>query len=134
MLDVALHSHEGLIHLKDVAERQEISKKYLEQLVARLEAEGLLRTVRGASGGVALTRSPSQITILEILHSLEGSLLPVECVDKPELCPRHVNCTARDLWTELGDVIEGFLGSVSLEDLCERQRKKDAPAALTYSI
>ena len=134
MLDVALHTDEGLVHLKDVAERQEISKKYLEHLVARLEADGLLRTVRGAGGGVTLAKPPSEVTILGILSALEGSLAPVECVDRPEVCPRSANCGARDLWAELGGVITGFLGSVTLQDLCERQREKDRPAALTYYI
>lgn len=134
MLDVALHTDEGLIHLKDVAERQEVSKKYLEHLVARLEADGLLRAVRGAGGGVALARPPFEITVLDILYTLEGSLAPVECVDRPELCARSVNCSARDLWAELGAVMTGFLGSVTLDDLCERQRQKDGPAALSYHI
>ncbi len=134
MLDVALHADAGLVHLKDVAARQEVSKKYLDNLVARLEADGLLRTVRGAGGGVALTRPPSEITVLEILYALEGSLAPVECVDRPEVCTRSVNCGARNLWAELGGVMTGFLGSVTLEDLCERQRAKDRPAALSYSI
>ena len=134
MLDVALHTDEGLVHLRDVAERQEVSKKYLEHLVARLEADGLLRTVRGAGGGVALTKPPSEVTILDILHTLEGSLEPVECVDRPEVCSRSVNCGARDLWAELGEVMTGFLGSVTLEDLCERQKEREEPAALTYHI
>jgi Rrf2 family protein len=134
MMDVALHSGEGLCHLKDIARRQEVSKKYLEHLVARLETDGLLRTVRGAGGGVALARPPSQITLLDILQTLEGSLVPVECIAHPELCPRAANCGTRDLWAELGEAVSGFLGSVTLEDLCERQRRKDAPAALTYSI
>jgi Rrf2 family protein len=134
MLDVALHTDEGLVHLKDVAERQEISKKYLEHLVARLEADGLLRTVRGAGGGVALVRPPSEVTILDILCTLEGPLTPVECVDRPEVCSRSVNCSARDLWIELGEAMTGLLGSVTLEQLCERQRQKDMPAALSYAI
>ncbi len=134
MLDIALHREEGLAHLKDIAEHQDVSKKYLEQLVARLEAEGLVRTIRGTGGGVALTASPSKITILDILSTLEGPLAPVECVDRPEVCPRSANCGARDLWTELGAVISEFLGSVTLEDLCERQRVRDRPAALTYEI
>lgn len=134
MLDIALHTDEGLVHLKDVAERQEVSKKYLEHIVARLEAEGLLRTLRGAGGGLALTRPPSQITILDILFALEGSLAPVECVDRPEVCSRSLSCSACDLWTELGGVVNGFLGSVTLEDLCARQRVKDRPTTLTYAI
>ena len=134
MLDVALHADEGLVHLKDVAERQEVSKKYLEHLVARLEADGLLRTVRGAGGGVALVRPPSEVTLLDILQTLEGPLEPVECVDRPEVCSRAGNCGARDLWAELGSVTTEFLRSVTLEDLCERQKGREQPAALTYHI
>ena len=134
MLDVALNADDGLVHLKDVAERQEVSKKYLEHLVARLEADGLLRTVRGAGSGVALGRPASEVTILDILRTLEGSLAPVECVDRPEMCSRSDNCGARDLWAELDGVMTGLLGSVTLEDLRERQRAKDRPAALTYQI
>lgn len=134
MMDIALHANEGLVHLKDIAERQEVSKKYLEHLVARLEADGLLRTVRGTGGGVALTRPPSEITVLDILCTLEGSLAPVECVDRPEVCPRSINCGARDLWAELGGTVTEFLGSVTLEDLKERQKGRDEPAALAYHI
>ena len=134
MLDVALHADEGLVHLKDVAERQEVSKKYLEHLVARLEADGLLRTVRGAGGGVALARPASEVTVLDILRTLEGSLAPVECVDRPEVCSRSGDCGARDLWAELGAVVTGFLGSVTLEDLRKRQETRAESAALTYCI
>ena len=133
-MDIALHANEGLVHLKDIAERQEVSKKYLEHLVARLEADGLLRTVRGTGGGVALTRPPSEITVLDILCTLEGSLAPVECVDRPEVCPRSINCGARDLWAELGGTVTEFLGSVTLEDLKECQKGRDEPAALAYHI
>jgi len=134
MLDVALHADEGLVHLKAIAERQEVSKKYLENLVARLEADGLLRTVRGAGGGVALARPPSEVTVLDILSTLEGSMAPLECVDRPEVCSRSANCAARDLWAKLGGIMTEFLGSVTLEDLRERQKGMDEPAALTYHI
>ncbi|MDI6857476.1 MAG: Rrf2 family transcriptional regulator [Dehalococcoidia bacterium] len=133
MLDVATHSDEGFCHLKDIARRQEVSKKYLEHLVTRLEASGLLRTARGAGGGVALAKAPSEITLLDILHALEGSLAVAECVDRPEICSRSPNCATRDVWIELGGMVSEFLKSISLEELRERQRQKEAPA-LTYSI
>lgn len=133
MLDVAMRGDGALCHLKDIARRQEVSKKYLEHLVTRLEASGLLRTARGAGGGVALAKAPSQITLLDILHALEGSLAVVECVDRPEVCSRAANCATRDVWIELGEIVSKFLRSVTLEELCERQRRKEAPA-LTYSI
>jgi Rrf2 family protein len=133
MLDVALHG-DGLVRLKDIAERQEISKKYLEQLVARLEAGGLMRTARGAGGGVSLSRAPSEIAVLDILTALEGSLAPVECVAHPETCPRSPACGVRDLWGEMDELMTGFLGSLTLDELCDRQRKKDESVAITYEI
>jgi Rrf2 family cysteine metabolism transcriptional repressor len=125
MLDVALHADEGLVHLTDIAERQEISKKYLEHLTARLETLGLLRAVRGTGGGVGLAKPACEITIFDILNALEGSLTPVECIERPEVCPRCVSCGARRLWAELAEITTGFLASVSLEELCERQRRID---------
>jgi Rrf2 family protein len=133
MLDIALHGN-GLVRLKDIAERQGVSKKYLEQLVARLEADGLVRTARGAGGGVSLSRAPSEITVLDILTALEGSLAPVECVDHPETCPRSPACGARDLWLEMDELMTGFLRSLTLDQLCDRQRKKDGSVAATYDI
>lgn len=134
MLDVALQGNRRLAHLKDIAERQQISRKYLDHIVDRLEASGLLRTVRGAGGGVALAKPPSEITLLDILRALEGPLSFVECVEHPQICSRSGHCATRDFWQELGELVTGFLASVTLEDVCNRQRQKDGPAAPTYSI
>ena len=86
MLDIALHSHGAAVPLRDVAQRQEISDKYLEQIVTQLSRAGLVRSVRGAGGGYLLTREPEGYTVGEILRVLEGNLAPVSCVDQDDTC------------------------------------------------
>jgi Rrf2 family protein len=125
MLDVALQGWEGPVHLRDIARRQEISKKYLEHLVSRLEVAGLLRSIRGAGGGISLTRPPSEIKLSQIFQTLEGPIALVECVDNPRWCPRSSRCATRDIWMEMGQLLSDFLASQTLEDLCRQQREKE---------
>jgi Rrf2 family protein len=134
MLDVALHCQEGPVHLKDIARRQEVSKKYLEHLTSRLEAAGLLRSIRGAGGGVSLARPPSEITLSDIWQTLEGPIALVECVDNPERCPRSSGCATRDIWMQMGELLSAFLETTTLEDLCRQQRRKEQGAATMYHI
>jgi len=134
MLDVALHCSEGPVHLTDIARRQQVSKKYLEHLISRLEAAGLLRSTRGAGGGISLARLPSEIKLTEILQTLEGPIALVECVDNPERCPRSSSCAARDIWMQMGQLLGAFLESKTLEDLCRQQREKEQVAPATYYI
>ena len=134
MLDVALHGAEGPVHLKDIACRQQVSKKYLEHLISRLEAAGLLRSVRGAGGGVSLTRPPSEIKLSEIFQTLEGPTALVECVDNPDWCPRSGSCATREIWVQMGQLMSDFLGSETLEDLCRQQREKEQTAPGMYHI
>ena len=134
MLDVALHGAEGPVHLKDIARRQQVSKKYLEQLTSRLEAAGLLRSVRGAGGGISLARPASEIKLSEILQALEGLIALVECVDNAEWCSRSASCATRDIWTEMEQLLKDFLESKTLEDLCRQQREKEQTAPGMYHI
>ena len=134
MLDVALHCAEGPVHLKDIARRQELSKKYLEHLTSRLEAAGLLRSIRGAGGGMTLARPPSEIKLSEIFQTLEGPIALVECVDNPEWCPRSSSCAPRDIWMQMGQLLSALLESKTLEDLCRQQREKEQPASAMYHI
>ena len=134
MLDVALHGAEGPVHLKDIACRQQVSKKYLEHLISRLEAAGLLRSVRGAGGGVSLTRPPFEIRLSEILLTLEGPTALVECVDNPDWCPRSGSCATREIWAQMGQLMSDFLGSKTLEDLCHLQREKEQATPGAYHI
>lgn len=125
LLDLSFHHGEGLTPLKDIARRQEISLSYLERLTAPLIAAGLVRSTRGARGGVMLARPPSQIKISEVIRALEGSIAPVECVSNPAQCQRSALCASRDVWSELMEAIVQVLDSTTLQDLVDRQRQKD---------
>ena len=124
LLDLAVHEGEGLVLLKDVARRQEVSLPYLEHLITPLVAAGLVKSTRGARGGVLLLRSPSEINLGEIIQLLEGSIAPVDCVNDPKLCHRSGSCVTRDIWIEMKIAMSQVLDSTTLQDLVERQRQK----------
>ena len=126
MLDVALNSNGSAVPLRDVAQRQEISDKYLEQIVTQLSRAGLVRSVRGAGGGYLLTRDPAEYTVGEILRTLEGNLAPVSCVDQDDVCRcgRTEQCVAVDVWREIQAAVSNVVDNITLADLVERQRKK----------
>jgi len=134
MLDVALHYTEGRVHLKDIARRQQVSKKYLEHLISRLQTAGLLRSTRGTRAEISLARPPSEIRLSEIFQTLEGPIALLDCVDNPERCPRSSTCATRDIWMQMGQLLSAFLESKTLEDLCRQQREKERPASATYHI
>ena len=124
LLDVALHQGESPVQLKDIAERQQISLSYLEHLVAPLVAVGILRSVRGARGGVSLARPTEDIPLIDVVRALEGSMAPVECVDDPVKCSRAGSCVTRDLWVETKRAMESVLASTTLADLVRRHHEK----------
>ncbi|MDP2918801.1 MAG: Rrf2 family transcriptional regulator [Dehalococcoidia bacterium] len=134
MLDLAIHYGEGLVLLKNVARREEISERYLEHLLLNLKAAGLVNSVRGAKGGFSLARPPSEIKLGDIVRVCEGQLSVVECVTDPEACARSPRCATRDLWAELKYAIDGVLESLTLQDLVERQRKKEQVSTAMYNI
>ncbi len=134
LLDLALHRDEEPTLLKDIARRQEISLSYLEHLITPLIAGGIVRSTRGARGGVSLARSPEEIRLSEVIQLLEGSVAPVECVNNPEICSRSALCVTRDIWGELKKAIDGVLESTTLQDLVERQKGKEQPEAVIYNI
>ncbi len=124
MLDLALHQGAGLVRLKDIAGRQDISLHYLERLIAPLIAAGLVKSTRGARGGVLLIKAPSQVKLSEVIQALEGSIAPVGCVNNPALCQRSALCVTRDVWSELMEAMVQVLDATTLQDLVERQRTK----------
>lgn len=134
MLDLAQHYGEGLILLKDVARRQEVSERYLEHLFLALKAAGLVKSVRGARGGFMLARPPAETKLVDIVNVCEGQLCVVECVIEPDLCTRSPRCAARDLWMELKMAMEGVLSSLTLQDLVERQHRKEQVTTAMYNI
>ncbi len=121
MVDMAQHSGDGLVTLKDVAARQDLSQKYLEQIVTQLSKAGLVKGVRGPQGGYRLAREPKDYNIAEILALVEGSLAPVECLESDvNACERCGSCATLDMWTGLYKVITDYLGNISLQDVVDR--------------
>ena len=120
MLDIAEHQSDGFVALKDVARRQGISKKYLEQIALQLSQAGILHAVRGHQGGYRLTREPAGYSALDVLRIAEGSLAPVTCLtENPNSCERSSYCRTLPLWRGLERVVEDYLGGVSLQDLLD---------------
>jgi len=120
LLDLAEHKNEGFISLKDISERQNISKKYLEQLVTLLSRPEILRTNRGNKGGYMLAKEPSHYTVGQILKITEGGLTPVSCMeDEPNQCERRGYCKTLPIWQGLEEVINNYLDSITLEDVLE---------------
>ena len=126
MLDLALHYGEGFILVKDIARRQQISEGYLEHLLILLKVAGMVGSARGCRGGYTLARPPSRIRLSEIIQAAEGSIAPVACVDDPRLCRQSDVCMIRDVWVEMKRACDNVLGSLTLQDLVERQRGKNA--------
>ena len=124
MLDLALHFGEGPVLVKDISERQRISRGYLEQLFIPLRSAGLVKSTRGASGGFTLARPSSEIWLTEIMQVTEGSTAPVPCVDEPGLCTQSNECTTREVWVEMKRACDSLLGSITLQDLVDRHRKR----------
>lgn len=122
MLDIAQQPGDMYISLKEIAERQEISMKYLEMIVGMLNRAQLLESRRGKEGGYRLTKKPQAYTIEEILELTEGSIAPVACMDcGAPVCERAEDCLTLPLWKKLDGVIRSYLQSVTLEDLLKRR-------------
>lgn len=125
MLDLATNSTGEPIRLKDVARRQEISEKYLEQIISVLNKAGYVRSIRGPQGGYMLSRRPEEYTVGMVLRLTEGSLTPVECVGNSNLpCDRVDSCATRMLWRKLDDAINSVVDHVTLEDMLEWQAQQ----------
>lgn len=118
MIDLAEHQAERYVPLKEVAARQDISEKYLENILKVLVQNGFLEGLRGKGGGYRLTRSPDQYTVAEILLLTEGSLAPVSCLTPgAPTCERMANCRTYTMWKGLNDLIADYFGKITLADL-----------------
>ena len=125
LLDLAEHKNDGFIALKDIAERQEISKKYLEQIVPLLNKSDILLSNRGFQGGYMLSQSPDKYTVGYILRITEGSLSPVACLDhNPNQCERCNDCLTVNVWKGLDKVITEYLDGITLQDILDRQTER----------
>lgn len=120
MLDIAQNAADKPVSVKEIAARQEISDKYLEQIIALLNGAGFVRSVRGPQGGYLLRKKPEEYTVGMILRLTEGTLSPVSCVEKDALpCEREGDCATIKLWRQLNDAISSVVDHVTLADLLE---------------
>ena len=123
MIDLATNDDGNPIRIKDVAERQNISDKYLEQIISVLNKAGFVRSVRGPQGGYSLKKKPEDYTVGMILRLTEGSLVPVACVEEDETdCERQGSCVTYLLWRKISDAINGVVDTITLKDLVDWQK------------
>ena len=126
MLDLAMNDTGAPISLKDVAKRQDISDKYLEQIISVLNRAGFVKSVRGAQGGYLLKKEPQEYTVGMILRLTEGSLAPVACLDGDENdCERQESCVTLILWKKICDAVSGVVDHTTLQDLVDWQLEKN---------
>jgi len=122
MLQLARNYDHGPMLLKEIAQKEEISEGYLQHIVDALKSAGLIRSNRVGHGGYTLARPPGEITLKDILSSLEGSISLVECIDTPTVCNRSPDCLIRDVWSELSNNLTHSLQSVTLEDVLNKKK------------
>ena len=121
MIDLAQNQGDGYVSLKDIANRQEISKKYLEQIVAILNKPDILRTNRGYQGGYRLAKNANEYTVGDILRLTEGGIAPVSCLEKsPIMCDRAEDCVTLPVWKGLYKVISEYVDSITLQDIVDK--------------
>ena len=122
MLDLAAHHDQGPTPLREIAKRQDLSVKYLEQLIIPLKAAGYIRSVRGARGGYTLAKKPDKINVGQIIKVLEGGLSLVDCVEDPKVCEREKNCPTRDIWLRMSQRLMEELSSLTLRDVLDGKK------------
>lgn len=123
MLDLAEHRTDGFVALKDIAERQNISKKYLEQIIPSFNQSDFLQASRGYQGGYKLAKAPSEYTVGAILRLTEGNLAPVACAGGEATCERSADCPTLPVWRGLNRVINEYLDGITLQDILDQQHE-----------
>ncbi|MBR3043033.1 MAG: Rrf2 family transcriptional regulator [Oscillospiraceae bacterium] len=120
LIELATHQEDGFVSLKDISERQGISKKYLEQIVPMLNKSGILRTNRGNKGGYMLAKPANECSVGEVLRATEGSLAPVSCLEYEQNdCPRAEICATLYVWQGLEKAVNDYLNSVTVQDIID---------------
>ncbi len=122
IIELAQHEGKRPLQLKTIADRQDISVKYLEQLMSLLRSAGFVRSVRGSKGGYILARAAGEITLSEIFRCLEGPVSTTECVEDEDCCKRSADCVARELWMEVEAAIQNVLRSMTLADVVKKAK------------
>ncbi len=135
MTDLARYSTQEVESLKNIAERRQLSEKYLEQIIRALKKKDLVVSIRGAGGGYQLSKSPKDITVLQILDAVEKSLMPIECLSGEMDCGNKMkSCAPRVFWGKLWSVIEDVAGQISLQDILDESDRYDREESIEYYI
>ncbi len=124
IIELAEHNGAAPLQTKVIAGSQDISVKYLEQLMTILRSAGFVRSIRGSKGGYMLAKSPNQIRLSDVFDCLEGHVTTVECVEDRSFCERAEDCVARQVWAEVQQAIKNVLQSITLQDLVDRAKNK----------
>lgn len=132
LVELAKHDGQGPLALKEMAERQQIPLKYLEQIAMALKSAKLIKSVRGPAGGYTLARPPDKINLLEIVETLEGSLSFVNCVKNPSTCDRVESCAFNDLWKRISTETSKILKSVTLAEMARKDCEKQSRVASCF--
>lgn len=119
LLELASHFEQGPLSLGSISQSQDLSEKYLEQLMLPLKSGGLVQAIRGARGGYELTREPGQIRISEVYTCLEGMVTTADCVQNSDICDRSSFCVTRPIWAEVHAAVMGIIDSVTLQDMLD---------------
>jgi len=136
MQDLALHFDQGPIQIEEIAKRQHLPVRYLEQILLNLKRAGFLESKRGVSGGYYLAKHPREITMGGIIRAMEGPIIPIFCVGsgKREVCVEEPLCSLRDIWADVRDAVVKIIDQTTLEDLCRQIKVKRERQGLTYQI
>jgi len=121
MIEIARHYTEGPVKRREISKSQKISPAYLENILIALRTHNLIRTIRGAGGGFTLDTTPENITMIQIVQALEGSLAPVDCIDRSDVCDRSEFCASRQLWQDLYKAQTEILKKTTLQTLLDRE-------------
>jgi Rrf2 family transcriptional regulator, cysteine metabolism repressor len=134
VIELALGNEDEPMLIETIAKRQEVSKKYLENLLVTLRSSGLVRSIRGSKGGYVLARHPEDITVREVVEAFEGPLLLADCIDGEKNCPRSAVCVTQEVWSGLSLRMAEFLGGITLDTLVAKTIAKNEDRIVTYDI
>jgi Rrf2 family transcriptional regulator, cysteine metabolism repressor len=132
MVDLASRNDKGSVSMKDIAKSQDISEKYLSQILITLKSAGLVEGFRGIHGGYVLSRSAENITVKEIVSALEGDLSVIDCLQHQEICSRESMCLTQEVWHKVSEAVTGVLDSITLSDLAARCKQNQQSELMYY--
>jgi Rrf2 family protein len=134
MLQIASHYGEGPIDLREISKKEDISLKYLEQVIIPLRTAGLVKSIRGSKGGYTLTKPPSEISLNDLMEVLNGPIDLVECLKDPKGCSRSPSCVTRDIWKETSEAIHKVFRSITFEEMVNRKKEREGKTSPMYQI